>query len=147
MMKDLNWRPLEQRRIDRCLVMMYKITYDLVAIPASEYLIRNTRSSAHRHPLAYRQIFTHRLLQVHFFFSKDYYSLKCSTCQYRKKKRKVQGVPQSQTAALPRPQEEEETDNLNKHKPNKRAKSIKISSLFPSEVIAILKGLKNTRTK
>ena len=27
-----------------------------------------------------------------------------------KKVRKVQGVPQSQTAALPRPQEEEETD-------------------------------------
>ena len=27
-----------------------------------------------------------------------------------KSKRKVQGVPQSQTAALPRPQEEEETD-------------------------------------
>ena len=31
--------------------------------------------------------------------------------RYKKKgKRKVQGVPQSQTAALPRPQEEEETD-------------------------------------
>ena len=30
-------------------------------------------------------------------------------CQ-KKSKRKVQGVPQSQTAALPRPQEEEETD-------------------------------------
>ena len=29
---------------------------------------------------------------------------------YKKSKRKVQGVPQSQTAALPRPQEEEETD-------------------------------------
>ena len=30
---------------------------------------------------------------------------------YEKKgKRKVQGVPQSQTAALPRPQEEEKTD-------------------------------------
>ena len=28
----------------------------------------------------------------------------------KKCKRKVQGVPQSQTAALPRPQEEEETD-------------------------------------
>ena len=28
-----------------------------------------------------------------------------------KGKRKVQGVPQSQTAALPRPQEEEETNN------------------------------------
>ena len=29
---------------------------------------------------------------------------------YKKGKGKVQGVPQSQTAALPRPQEEEETD-------------------------------------
>ena len=29
---------------------------------------------------------------------------------WRKGKRKVQGVPQSQTVALPRPQEEEETD-------------------------------------
>ena len=28
----------------------------------------------------------------------------------KKGKRKVEGVPQSQTAALPRPQEEEETD-------------------------------------
>ena len=31
-------------------------------------------------------------------------------CTQKKGKRKVQGVPQSQTAALPRPQEEEETD-------------------------------------
>ena len=30
--------------------------------------------------------------------------------QGKKGKRKVQGVPQSQIAALPRPQEEEETD-------------------------------------
>ena len=44
-------------------------------------------------------------------------------------KRKVQGVPQSQTAALRRHQEEE--TNPNKHKPNKRTKSTKISSLFP----------------
>ena len=29
---------------------------------------------------------------------------------HKKSKRKVQGVPQSQTTALPRPQEEEETD-------------------------------------
>ena len=33
----------------------------------------------------------------------------CSNIQ-KKGKRKVHGVPQSQTAALPRPQEEEETD-------------------------------------
>ena len=31
-------------------------------------------------------------------------------CKKKKGKRKVQGVPQSQTAALPRPQEEVETD-------------------------------------
>ena len=33
-----------------------------------------------------------------------------NNCFEKKGKRKVQGVPQSQTAALPRPQEEEETD-------------------------------------
>ena len=42
----------------------------------------------------------------------DAYQLTCGVqFNYCKKgKRKVQGVPQSQTAALPRPQEEEETD-------------------------------------
>ena len=61
-------------------------------------------------------------------------------------KRKVQGVPHSQTAALPRPQEEE-TDNLNKHKPNKRTKSTNISSLFPKRGNRNTKRTKNTRTK
>ena len=50
MMKDLNWSPLEQCLIDRHLVMMYMITYNLVAILASEYLICNTRLSAQNHP-------------------------------------------------------------------------------------------------
>ena len=58
MFKDLNWRPLDHGRIDSRLVMMYKVTYDLVAIPASDYLVRNTRTSQHIHPLAYRQIQT-----------------------------------------------------------------------------------------
>ena len=39
MLKDLNWRLLDQRRIDSRLVLMYKVTYDLVAIPASDYLV------------------------------------------------------------------------------------------------------------
>ena len=39
MLKDLNWRPLDQRRIESRLLMMYKVTYDLVAIPAPEYLV------------------------------------------------------------------------------------------------------------
>ena len=42
MLKDLNWRPLDQRRVDSRLLMMYRVTYDLVAIPAPEYLVRNT---------------------------------------------------------------------------------------------------------
>ena len=51
----------------------------------------------------------------------------------------MQGVPQSLTAALPRPKEEEETDKPNKHKPNKRTKSTKITSLFPK------RGNRNTK--
>ena len=35
---------------------MYKITYDIVAIPATEYLIPNTRQSRHNYLVAYRQI-------------------------------------------------------------------------------------------
>ena len=58
MLRDLNWRPLDQRRIDSQLVMMCKVTYDLVAIPASDNLVGNTRASRHIHPLAYRQIQT-----------------------------------------------------------------------------------------
>ena len=64
MLQDLNWRPLDQRRTDRRLVLLYKVTYDIVAIPAGDYLIRNTRRSAKNHPLAYRQITT----------LKDYYT-------------------------------------------------------------------------
>ena len=76
-MKDLNWRPLGQRRIDSRLIMLYKVTYNLVAIPASQYLTRNTRLSRHTHPLSYRQIPTlKRLLQVHLF-SKVNNSLEC----------------------------------------------------------------------
>ena len=32
MLKKLSWRPLDQRRIDTRLIMLYKITYDLVAL-------------------------------------------------------------------------------------------------------------------
>ena len=39
MLQDFNWRTLDQRRIDSRLVLLYKVTYNLVAIPASDYLI------------------------------------------------------------------------------------------------------------
>ena len=58
MLQDLNWRTLDQQRIDSQLVLLYKVTYDLVAIPASDYLIRNTCPSSRNHPIAYRQITT-----------------------------------------------------------------------------------------
>ena len=51
MLKDLNWRPLEQRRIDSRLLMMYKVTCDLVHIPAPEYLFSK-----------------HKTIQTHSFF-------------------------------------------------------------------------------
>ena len=74
MMKDLNWRPLDQRRIDSRLIMLYKVTYDLVAIPASQYLTRNTRLSRHiyhtdRFPLLKTITGSH--------FPKVNYSLEC----------------------------------------------------------------------
>ena len=36
------------------------ITYDPVVIPASEYLVRNTRQSRHNHSLSYRHIHTNK---------------------------------------------------------------------------------------
>ena len=56
-----------------------------------------------------------------------------------KGKVKVQEVPQSQTAALPDPKRKRKPTNPNKHKPNKRTKSTKISSLFPK------RGNRNTK--
>ena len=78
--------------------------------------------------------------------------LECTVSLFKKGKRNVQGVPQSQSAALPR-QEEEET-NPNKRRSNKRTKSTKISSPFPKRGNRNAKrtekkkqNKKNTRTK
>ena len=68
MIKDLNWCTLPQRRIDSRLTLMDKITYDLVAIPAADYLIPNTRQSRHNHQLAYRQIPTLKDYYKFIFF-------------------------------------------------------------------------------
>ena len=68
MIKDLNWHTLEQRRIDSRLTLMYKITYDLVAILAAHYLIPNTRQSRHNHLRAYRQIPTLKDYYKYTFF-------------------------------------------------------------------------------
>ena len=58
MLGNLNLGTLDQRPIDSRLIMMYEVTYDLVAIPAYAYLIPNRRKSKFIHPLAYKQIHT-----------------------------------------------------------------------------------------
>ena len=58
----------------------------------------------------------------------------------KKGKRKVQGAPQSQAAVLPRHQEEEET---RANQTNVQKKTLRLALSSPSEVIAMLKGLKN----
>ena len=62
--------------------------------------------------------------------------------------RKVQKVPQAQAAAFPRHQEEEETDKTKQcaNRTNVR-KALRVALPSPSEVIAMLIGLKNIRTK
>ena len=50
---------------------------------------------------------------------------------YKKGKRKVQGVPQSQAAAFPRHQEEKETDKTKQVQIEQTYKNTKINSLFP----------------
>ena len=57
----------DQRRIDCRLVMLYKVTYDLVAILASDYLTPNRRQSRHIHTLAYRQVPTLNYDKYTFF--------------------------------------------------------------------------------
>ena len=58
----------DQRRIGCRLVMLYKVTYDLIAIPASDYLTPNRRQSRHIHTLTYRQIPTLKNYDKYTFF-------------------------------------------------------------------------------
>ena len=48
--------------------MLYKVTYDLVATPASDYLTPNRKQSRHIHPLAYRQMPTFKNYDKYTFF-------------------------------------------------------------------------------
>ena len=71
------------------------------------------RVSSYCHSMAFRQVHTSKNFYYSFFPLATVQwnaSPKSVVCLPKKGKRKVQGVPQSQTAALPRPQEEEETD-------------------------------------
>ena len=69
--------------------------------------------------------------------------------RYRKVNRKVQGVPQSQTAVNPRHQEEEKNDK-NEYVQNKQTNAREAhrpAPSSPSEVITILKRMKKHEDK
>ena len=68
MLQDLNCRTLDQRRVDSRLVLLCKVIYDLVAIPASDNLIQHTRPFSRNHPVAYRQITTLKDFYIYTFF-------------------------------------------------------------------------------
>ena len=63
LLRNLGWRPLDQRRIDS----RHKITY-IVAIPLTKYLIPNRRESKFIHPLVYIQIPTATNFYKYSFF-------------------------------------------------------------------------------
>ena len=66
---------------------------------------------------------------------------------YTQVKTEVKGVPKSQVTANPWCQEEEERET-NQHPQNKHTWKAHTPELsIPSEVIAMLKGLKNTKIK
>lgn len=58
MIHNLNWPSLSQRRLKTRLVMMYKITHHLVAIPASTILIPSDSRTRKSNPLTFRHIYT-----------------------------------------------------------------------------------------
>jgi hypothetical protein len=63
MMSDINWAPLEVRRIRYRLIFFYKVIHHLVAIPYSNLLIPVDTRTRHTNPNSFRHIQT----------SKDYY--------------------------------------------------------------------------
>ena len=65
MLKELNWPSLQERRQQSRLIMMYKIFYDLVDIPWSQYLTRlptSTRGHSSRFTISVKLICVLRLL-------------------------------------------------------------------------------------
>ena len=67
MLNTLNIPPLSQRRLRTRLIMMYKITYHLVAIPSDIFILADSRTRKN-HTLTYRHIYTSKDTYRHSFF-------------------------------------------------------------------------------
>jgi hypothetical protein len=49
MLKELKWPPLQQRRTNTKMVMMYRIIHHLIAIPSQMYLTSATTRTTRGH--------------------------------------------------------------------------------------------------
>ena len=67
MIANLGWQPLQQRRTDARLVLMYRITYMLIDIPASMFLHPSTLSTR-GHTVRYMLPFCRTDIYRHSFF-------------------------------------------------------------------------------
>ena len=68
MITNLGWSSLQQRRIEARLVMMYRITHDLVDIPAAQYLHPATVMHIRGHSQRYMLPFCRTDVYRHSFF-------------------------------------------------------------------------------
>ena len=68
MLQKLKWDSLQDRRARSQLVMLYKIQYQLVAIPDATYLVPSTRSTR-GHDIRYLQPHTRILVYKHSYFT------------------------------------------------------------------------------
>ena len=81
MLQSLQWRRLDQRRIDSRLSLCYKITNSLVAIPLEDYMTLTNRRSRHSHELAFKLIDSFTDYYKFSFFFQNSFPLESSTSQ------------------------------------------------------------------
>ena len=71
MMSDLNWAPLEVRRIRYRLIFFYKVIHHLVAIPYSSLLIPVDTRTRHTNPNSFRHIQTSKDCYKYSYFPRS----------------------------------------------------------------------------
>ena len=71
MIQDLGWPSLQQRRQDAKLVMMYRIIYGLLDIPASRYLHHPAGTCTRGHALRYLVPYCRTDVYLHPFFPSE----------------------------------------------------------------------------
>jgi hypothetical protein len=67
MLNIINLPSLAERRLRTRLVMMYKVSFHLVAVPSDILIVSDTRTRKY-HPLTYRQIHISKDTYRHSFF-------------------------------------------------------------------------------